>query len=344
MTSPPASSTLDPRLKRFLVWFSLLLAAGYTFLDYWNYNRMGREDPREWTELLAGRGIAPAQYRVGVLRAAALVAHISHLQLRHGFALIDFACLLAGLGSILYLLTRTPDFRTSAPAMQWGLCLLCFTVFEVYLFWTFWFQKPETMATFAFFGLSALAASKGRKAFAPLMAIAMVVMAILQATIRADAAVAFHLGMLLACLLFQIMPMPLGRALQIVTSTVAIFAAASVQWLIVHRIYPGAQRNVSAFQLIGNLHSGMGWLAIVLSLAPYGVTLWLAARHWHTLGGWSRGLILGSVIHFAMFYMLGMAEEVRIFLPFAMAVLPVSVPLLAEWLHGYGVAGTGPVH
>lgn len=344
MSAPPSPFSLDLRLKRFLAWFSLLLTAGYTFLDYWNYNRMGREDPREWADLLAGRGIAPAQYRIGVLHLADLLARIVHAQLRHGFAIIDFACLLAGLGGVLLLLTRMPAFHSGMRQQQWTMALLGLTLFEVYLFWTFWFQKPETMATFAFLALSALAAWKGSRAPAALCGMAMIVLAALQATVRADAAVALHLGLLLACLFPARRPLPLGRAIQGAVSAFSIAVAIGVQFFIAHRIYPQARRNVGAFQLLANLHSGMGYLAILLSLAPYGLTLWLAAKRWRALDGWSHGLLLGSVVHFAMFYALGMAEEVRIFLPFAMALLPVSVPLLFEWLFGTTPSEAEPVH
>ncbi len=338
MNVPPALPPIDSRLKRFLLWFSLLLAAGYTFLDYWNYNRMGREDPHEWVHLLAGRGIAPAQYRVGVLRTAALFARFTHLQLRHGFGVIDFVCLLVGLASLLVLLRRSHAFRASTPAGQWNLALGFFAVFELFLFWTFWFQKPETMATFAFLALSALlAGTRGRPA---LSAVLMLLLAAVQATVRSDAAVAFHLGMLIACFLPAGRSMPLRRGFQSAVSITAIAAALCVQWFIAHRIYPAAQRNVSAFQLLTNLHSSMGYAAIVLSLAPYGLILWLVITHWRTLDGWSHGLVLGSVIHFAMFYTLGMAEEVRIFLPYAMTVLPVGCPLLAGWL----LPAPEPVH
>jgi hypothetical protein len=110
----------------------------------------------------------------------------------------------------------------------------------------------------------------------------------------------------------------------------AIAVAGAVQYGIVHGLYPHAQRNADAIQIVSNLQSSMGYLAIVLSLTGWWVTLWLAGRRWRRLHAWTRGLLLGSVAHFAMFYAMGMAEEVRIFLPFAMVVLPITAALFCE--------------
>ncbi|MGI8771646.1 MAG: hypothetical protein ACR2JE_09425 [Acidobacteriaceae bacterium] len=362
---PPIHLPLDTRLRRFLTWAVVILSAGYTFLDYWNYSRMWHADPREWADLLAGRGLAPAQYRIGVMRLAAFLAQHLHTHLRHMFALIDCVSLLIGLACILALLSRTALFRAHGASSsahpvgnedhlrQWTLSLLCLGLFTVYLSWTFWFQKPETLPTLAYFALSALlAASHARGATRWLFAALLLLLAVLQATVRADAAVAFHLGMLMAAVLpsgsRSGASMPLGRMTQAVTSGLAIVAAGAVQYGIAHWLYPGAQRNTDTFQLLSNLRSSMGYLAITLSLAAWWVTLWLAARRWRTLhglagaGNWALGLLLGSLAHFAMFYAFGMAEEVRIFLPFAMAVLPVTTVLFYRAFiadQGLGIRG-----
>ncbi len=347
----PQVPAVDPRLRRFLIWAALILSAGYTFLDYWNYSRMWHDFPAEWTGLLAGRGLAPAQYRIGVLRLSAFLAQHSHSQLRHMFALIDFVSLLVGLACIFVLLFRTTLFRSLQRVQQWTASMLCLALFSVYLSWTFWFQKPETLPTLAYFALSALlTASYARRAASRwLIAVLLILLAALQATVRADAAVAFHLGMLVVTLLPPSFSsaiaasseggspggagMPLGRLTQAVASALSIVAAVAVQYGIAHWLYPQAQRNTDTFQLVSNLRAPLGYAPLLLSLAAWWVTLWLAARYGRTLqglvgwGNWAAGLLLGSVAHFAMFYTFGSAQEVRIFLPFAMAVLPVTTVL-----------------
>ena len=84
-TSPAPPSVLcagsvDGRLRRFLGGAAFVLTGAYIFLDYWNYSRMWHADPREWADLLAGRGLAPAQYRIGILKLAAWLGHLSHME------------------------------------------------------------------------------------------------------------------------------------------------------------------------------------------------------------------------------------------------------------------------
>ncbi len=334
MTPEPSYIPADRRLKHFLVWVVFLLCGGYTFVDYWNYSRIEHANPGEWPSLLAGTGIAPAQYRIGVLWLANSLAHGMHLHLRHTFAAVDFVSLLAGLWCVLFLLMRTGSFRAARPLAQWSLVLLCLAIFQVYLFWTLWFQQPETLPTFLFVALSAVLCSGVMVRYRWLAALALIVVAALQATVRADVAAAFHLGMLFACVLPDRKSLPLGRSLQAITSLFCFCAVAGVQSLIAMRIFPHAHREAALLQLFANLRDPMGYLVIVFSLATYGLTCWLAVRHWRRLNGWSRGMLLGSAIHFAMYYTVGMADEVRIFLPFAMAVLPISVPLLYRWFLG----------
>ena len=100
------NAAFDRALRRFLGWAVFLITGGYTFLDYWNYSRTFHEGGGEWEALLAGRSFAPAQYRIGVVRTADLLARLTHTHLRHMFAVIDFVCLGLSLVLLLWLLGR----------------------------------------------------------------------------------------------------------------------------------------------------------------------------------------------------------------------------------------------
>ena len=317
-------SGLDAGLRRFLSWAVLLITSGYTFLDYWNYSRTFHEGGGEWESLLAGRSFAPAQYRIGVLRVADLLARLSHAQLRHMFAAIDFVCLSASLAMLLWLLGRTEIFRNAARLGRWLQASLAMGCFLLYLLWSFWFQKPETHATLLLLVLSA-AATQWRQRIPAVLAL--IALAAAGATVRADAMVAFHAGFLAACLLPQSRSLPLGRVAQAIASVLSIAAAIGVQYVIMHHVYPNAPRQVSAFQLVSNLKSWLNYFVVAASLFPWWITLALAMRRWRALNGWTAGLLIGSAVHFALFYILGIAWEVRIFLPFAMTLVPVTVTL-----------------
>ncbi len=326
--SEGVATVSDRALRRFLGVAVLLITSGYSFLDYWNYSRTFHDGGgAEWDALLAGRGFAPAQYRIGVLKTAALLAQLSHTQLRHMFAAIDFVCLGIALVVLLTLLTRTETFRRTTRQGQWMQSTMALGCFLLYLVWSFWYQKPETHATLLLLALSAAAATWRRPAAG---AVSLVVLAALGATVRADAMVAFHLGFLVVCMLPQARSLPLGRGVQAVASLLAVMAAIAVQFAIMHWLYPHAQRLVEAIQLLSNLTSGFNYLVLACALFPWWITLQLAARRWSLLEGWSAGLLLGSVAHFALFYTLGLASEVRIFLPFAMTLVPLTVTLAAS--------------
>ena len=314
----------DAGLRRFLCWAVFLITCGYTFLDYWNYSRTFHEGGGEQADLLAGRGFAPAQYRIGVLRVADLLARMTHTHLRHMFAAIDFVCLGISLALLLWLLGRTETFRNATRLARWLQASLALGCFLLYLLWSFWFQQPETHPTLLLLVLSA-AAVQWRQRFPAV--VALIALAAAGATVRADAVVAFHAGFLAACLLPQSRSLPLGRAVQAVASVLSIAAALGVEYVIMHYVYPHAQRQVSAFQLVGNLKAWLNYFVLAWALFPWWITLALAVRRWRALDGWTAGLLIGSVVHFALYYSLGIAWEVRIFLPFAMTVVPVTVTL-----------------
>ena len=93
-------------------------------------------------------------------------------------------------------------------------------------------------------------------------------------------------------------------------------------------------RNVALIQLPTNLHAHNGLMVLLLSLPQWVLTVWLAVRNWSRLTAWGQGLILGSLVHLTMFMTFGMSEEVRIFIPFVLTLLPLSVPLLMQWFEG----------
>jgi hypothetical protein len=320
-------------LRRFLGWAVFLITSGYAFLDYWNYSRTFHEGGGgEWQALLAGRSFAPAQYRIGVIRVADLLARLTHTHLRHMFAVIDFACLGISLTLLLWLLFRRNDTLQDSGdggsgvghTAEWLQASLALGCFLLYLLWSFWFQKPETHATLLLLVLSAVAAQSKRRVPAVM---ALIVLAAVGATVRADALIAFHAGFLAACLVPQSRSLPLGRAAQAVASVLSIAAAVGIQFFIMHHVYPHAPRQISAFQLFGNLKTWMNYIIAAMALFPWWITLRLAIRRWAALDGWAVGLLVGSVVHFALFYIFGIAWEVRIFLPFAMTLVPLTATL-----------------
>ena len=240
------------------------------------------------------------------------------------FAAIDFVCLSASLALLLWLLGRTEIFQSAARLGRWLQASLALGCFLLYLLWSFWFQKPETHATLLLLVLSAAAAQWRQRIPA---VIALIALAAAGATVRADAMVAFHAGFLAACLLPQSRSLPLGRVTQVVASVLSIAAAIGVQYVIMHHVYPNTPRQVSAFQLVSNLKSWLNYFVVggvAVSLVdhagscdtPLAYAEWLDGRTPDRLRG-----ALCALLH------PGIAWEVRIFLPFAMTLVPATVTL-----------------
>ena len=203
--------------------------------------------------------------------------------------------------------------------------------------WCLWFQEPETMPSLAVLAASALLCSGGLR-LAPntrwMIALSLLLVGLLGSTIRVDAVIAFHLGLLLPALFSRASSMPLGKWLQAGTSLLAIALAVAIEHLLAHMLFPSAVRTAALIQLPVNLYAHNGLLVLLCSLPPWGLTVWLGLRNWRGLNGWARGLLIASLVHFAMFMAFGMSEEVRIFIPFVLTLLPLSVPLLMTWFAG----------
>ncbi len=342
MKSVPSFSLdhpLHPRLKRFLIWAIALMTLGYTFLDYWAYSRVEHDSPKDWPMLATGHGLAPAQYRIGVYFTASFLRHLTHLRFHQIFAASDLFCTGLSLACIFFLLTKLITFSQASLDRQWAQVLLGLLLAQIYLVWTLWFQEPETMPSLAVLSACALLGSGLVRVPRPMLFVTLVLVAVLGATIRADAVAAMMGGMFLVH--FGARRMDRERWV-IPAALVGAIAAVGIEWFISRRMFPHAERSAAAFQLLNNLHAVNGAAALFCVLGPWVLTIWLAMRSWQGIPIWMRGVALGSVFHFLLFLTFGMSEEVRIFLPFTLTLIPLSATLLYAWLRGDHPA-TGPV-
>lgn len=305
---------------------------GYTFLDYWAYSRVEHDSPRDWPNLATGCGLAPAQYRIGVYFTAGFLHHLTRLRFHQIFAASDLFCTALGLACIFFLLTKLKAFREATLDSQWAQILLGLLLAQVYLVWTLWFQEPETMPSFAVLAVTALLCSGFVRISPVMLGISLVLIAILGATIRADAITAMLGGMFLVHLAAR--KSADGRNWVAPATLVGAIAALGTEWLITHRLFPHAVRSAPVFQLLDNLHAANGAAALACVLGPWALTVWLAIKNWKALPVWLGGVALGSVFHLILFLTFGMSEEVRIFLPFTLTLIPLSVTLLYGWFRG----------
>jgi hypothetical protein len=245
--------------------------------------------------------------------------------------LLDAVFLTAGCAAVFSLLlaAKQVETRDRLGVLSLALFLLTFD-----LLWTFWYHKPETIASF-FCAAGSLWLAAGRARLQRgVVALLLLALAAYAATVRADTIFSFHLGILLACLLPGGTAMPLGRPMQAATSVASLGVILGTEWYIKNVLYPQAQFKAALFQLLHNLHPE-NLVVVVLALAPWVLTLWLAAGPgWRNLEAWQRGLVLGSLIDFCFYFIVGRSNEVRIFLPFAMTLIVLTAPLIHARLAG----------
>jgi hypothetical protein len=299
------------------------------FTDYWEYSRQYHANSDWWMDVIHGTGSAPAQYRIGVPWFADVLRRHGHMGLRHGFTLIDFFCATISVFLLFSIFRRSATYRHASNTERWfGATVFVFLV-QFYFAWITWYQRPETLACAA-----TLAATLWlltirlpfEKAVSTTVTLAlMLILAAMQSFIRADVIFAAHLGILAVCLITTGDGLSLSRKWQATTSVLSIAISGCIQFLLMHKVYPHANYGVTpVFQLVLNLTNPLGIIPFLLFMLPWG---WLAItliRKRATNDAPGMAIFVGSAIYLAMWFTVGRIEEVRIFLPYAVALIPFT--------------------
>jgi len=300
------------------------------FADYWEYSWQYHGNPEIWMDVVRGTAEAPQQYRIGVPRAADFIARHAHLGLRHALTLIDLFSAAIAVILLYVLFERSDTYRRASNAVRWMGAASFLFLLHLYLSWVTWYQRPETLASALTLAATLVLASSR---FPPTSAaggsgrvLGMLALAAIQGFIRADIAFAAHIGLVLACLVSPAQGLALGRKLQAATSVIALLLAGGIQFYLMHLVYPHAAYGKSGVIEVGrNLTNPVGILAFVLFMIP---CAWLASRVAATRklpDAANLGLLLGAAVYFLMWFAVGRIEEVRIFLPYAVALIPLTV-------------------
>jgi hypothetical protein len=311
----------------------ILLATG--FADYWEYSKAYHKDPTAYADVLQGTAVAPNQYRIGVIATADFVARHAHAGLRHAFTLIDMVAAFAAVFTLFALLRRSAVYRSASRQGRWFAALAFVVLVQFYMAWVTWYQRPETLTTAALVALTLLLLTVR----VPLPGVAgyvatagaMLLIAVAQGFVRADVAFGLHAGVFLFCLTRVGTGLSLPRGVQAVTSLLAVFAAAGIQYYMMHIRYPHASYgDTPVFQLVLNFKESARLIAFALFIFPYAWTAKTVLRRQVAAEAPALSLICGSAIFMGMWWMAGRVEEVRIFLPFALALAPLTVQCAVE--------------
>jgi hypothetical protein len=161
--------------------------------------------------------------------------------------------------------------------------------------------------------------------------IGLLLLVVVQAFVRADVALALHLGVLLVCLTEAGQGFALSRWLQAVTSMVGVMLAVGIQYWLMRRVFPQANYgDTPVLQLFLNLKSPESLVPFLLFLAPFTWTAVMLMRRGYRVGSAEIGMFTGAVIFLGMWVTVGRIAEVRIFLPFALALTPLTAGIAMQ--------------
>jgi len=330
---PIVVTPLSPqRATRVALLISLLSVC---YLNYGTIRQVYLSYPDAGMEVLRGTAHAPEQYRVGVLWCAFRLSEPFSLKLRYGATVIDAVSLLVAGFLLLHVLERTAVYRRSRVEMQWLGGAAFVLLVQFYLMWVWTPQRAETLPTTLLVVLTLWLWQLKRGSLrrdcgviASLLGVALV-----QSLVRADVAFFLNAGVLPVTL------SPLGRRLSLrrraaaTTSVAAVLIAGGVQLYLSRVVYPQANYGyVKLWQLRPNLVHVLRWPSFVLFMGPLA---WLAGqlkRRRLAVDASGMALLAGAAMYMAAWVVVGKIDEVRIFLPFAIGLTPLTVEMAMLWV------------
>jgi hypothetical protein len=303
----------------------IVLSAG--FLDYWSYSQAFHTEPGIWMDVVGGTADAPNQYRIGVIDTAYFLAQHTRLSLRHMLTVLDVIAGFVAVFALFLVLRRSAVYRDAGLAGRWFAAAGFVVLVQFYLAWLLWYQRPETLPTAAILALAVLLLAVPLRGGAWTAVAGFLLLAGVQGFVRADVGFALHAGILLVCLTPLGRDFALPRGLQAGTSVVSLLMVVGIQlWLM--RMFPQATYgSTPVVQLLSNLSSLDSWIPFVLFLGPFAWTVWMVGRRRYRMEAAGVGILAGALIFLGMWLVVGRVKEVRIFLPFALALAPLTVEL-----------------
>jgi hypothetical protein len=317
---------------------AIVLSTGY--LDYWAYSQAFYKEPTVWMDVVSGTASAPSQYRIGVIDTAYFLARHLHMGMRHTLALLDVISGMIAVFALFLVLQRSAVYRKASVATQWFGAASFVILVQFYLAWLLWYQRPETLPTAAILALAVLLAAGRPSGLARVSAIGMagtvlglLLLAVAQGFVRADVAFALNLGILLVCLTSAGKGFALPRGVQAGTSMMAMLLAVGIQYYLMKKVYPQASYgDTPVLQLLLNLKSPWGYAPFLFFLLPMGWTALKLKQGRYQVESWGVGVFTAAVIFLGMWVVVGKIAEVRIFLPFALALAPLTAELAMQRL------------
>lgn len=311
----------------------LAIVLGLCDQTYWQYSFVDKYQQGYWKAFIDGVGLAPEQYRIGVKMAAWWMVEHFGWGFRHGFVLMDLVSSMTGIFLLYQLLQQRRGVRAASLELQWFASAAFIALSCFYLIWVGSYFRPETLPSTGLLALMVWLWSQWDRVRGDRqvwIAVALVVVAVLQSWVRADIACALYAGIFLACLIRPRTGQIRDRAWKLVVSLLCVGIAAATQWYLMRVKYPHASYGpIPVLMIRHDLHMPLTYPPFLCFMVP---VVWTYVRFWRSGGrGWGdytdSGLIIASVLYLVLWIVFGKLDEVRIFIPFALAMIPLSVDL-----------------
>lgn len=300
-----------------------LVLAHFVYVAWFNYAAFApAADPKH--DLFAGTDYAPNQYRLAMPYLAAFFDHVFHVTRNAAtFAIFDF---LAAYGAMYLLYLRLVggqwvagiDHRSRLLVVGFFLAALQFP-----LAWVVAWQRPETLPTAAYVAGCLLLISRFKEQSWGW--IAFFVLTLWQSFVRTDVPVVLGIAMILVGLFSRSQGMQ-RRRWKLAGCGVVVFGIASATqvylqfFLFPHAVYPP---DTAVFMLPANF-STHNLSIFAIALAPCAALLLLIPKVATKLDEVDWITLLASLLYLPLWFTVGVVSEVRIFVPFFLALCPVA--------------------
>lgn len=330
----------------------LILAAvlGVCDRSYWLYSNTDRYWPTYWMPFIHGTELAPEQYRIGVKLAAWWLVRHLHWGFRHGFALMDLVAAVPGTLLLYDVLRQKRWYRSSTVELQ-ALASAIFVLLTCfYLAWIESYFRPETLPTTGLVAVMVwLWSRRGSAPFSIVressIACGLLAASALQSFIRADVVCILSAGMLVVSVVRWGPGLSLRRGAAILTSCACGALAVAIQLYIMKVKYPHASYGpIPILMVLHDLHQPLSFPPFVFFMVPIA---WTAVRFWRRRppeDAANSGLLLASVLYLLLWIVMGKLDEVRIFVPFALGLAPLTAELAVRAIQNQSRVEAGPVN
>ena len=322
------------RFTRTRVTLVLLIALllGICDQNYWQYSNIDHYFTGYWLQFVHGTGNAPEQYRVAVKFAAWWAVNHLAWSFRYGYTLMDLLGSFAG-GLLAYrMLERRLELRPRSAALDWFasaafIALLCF-----YMIWQGAFIRPETLPTLGLTACMAWLWTREQQVGSRRVwvVLGLLAAAAAQGWVRADVAVALNAGVFIASVK-RGGGLSIPRRSALATSLLCVLVAAMIQLYIMRVLFPQATYgNIPRIMLTRDLRQPLTVPPFLIFMLPIGWTAVQAWRRRASLDSAAMALGIGAAIYLALWIVLGKLDEVRIFVPFAVILTPLTIDLALD--------------